>query len=339
MIIISRIKKLFKIILDINERYKLRSIPVFFQYYKARKKFYLGYGVFVSLGYPDMSTEQKESLLFMPEYLNRCFKVNPYSQLKTLRDKRTVIQRIPQYLGRECRIEEFTDKAGFMDFVKRHSSFYAKKNFHAASEGTRVFRDLSTEKDRQKAYDICKDEGLTIIEAFIEQHPVISHIYPHVVNTIRIHTMRGSDGINIVLMAELYVPSGGEKDTVHSKKDTYTIFIDQESGKLWDKAYKRTGELGIITYGEMCHCDTNAIFGDITIPYWDEVKAMVIDAASYITELAYIGWDVGITPGGPVIIEGNAISGILSSYQVKMSMINGGCGVRKEFEEMFALVD
>lgn len=336
---ISRIKNLFKIILDLSKRYKLRSFSAFFQYIRFRNKFEAGYDQFISLNYLDMSKEQKESLLFMPEYYGWCFRVNPYSQLKILRDKRTVIERMPQYLGRECRIEEFKDKDGFIEFGKRHGSFYAKKNFNAASQGTRVFRNLTGEKDIEEAYDLCKDEGLTIIEAFIEQHPILSNIYPDVVNTIRIHTMRGRDGIKIVLMPELYVASGGEKNTVHTKKDRYTIFIDLESGRLWKKAYRDIRSSGLKTYGETCHCDTGAIFSDITIPYWDEVKEMVVDAASYITELAYIGWDVGITPSGPVIIEGNAISGVLLSYQVNMSMINGGYGVRGEFEEMFALVD
>lgn len=334
--IIRRTKKLFHLVADLVNKYKLKFPLILFQYLWLRKKFGMGYGEFISLGYMDMSKEQKESLLFVPEYYNYCFKVNPYSQLKVLRDKRTVIQRLPQYLGRECWIEEFEDKTGFMEFAKKHTSLYAKKNFHAASEGTRVFRDLSTKNDCQEAYDICKDEKLTIIEAFIEQHPVLSNIYPHVVNTIRIHTMRGKEGIKIVLLPILHVASNGEENSINSEKDRYDIFIDIQSGRLWDKAFRLLKPLNITTYGESFHCDTGTIFGDITIPYWDEVKAMVIDAASYITELAYIGWDVAITPDGPVIIEGNAISGIMSSYQAEMSMINGGYGVRKEFEEIFA---
>lgn len=334
--IIKRISNLFRIIRDLNKRYKSRSILVFFQYLVFRKKFNVGYGDFISLGYLDMSEEQKNSLLFMPEYLTYCFQINPYSQLKVLRDKRTVILRLPQYLGRACMIEDFKDEANFMELTKILTSIYAKKNFHAAGIGTRVFRNLNTEDYRRKAYEICKNENLTIIEAFIEQHSVLSSIYPHVVNTIRIHTIRGKEGIRIVLLPELNLASGGEKDSIHSKKDRYSIFIDPQSGRLWEKAY-RINNLYITTYEETFHCDTGTVFKDITIPYWEEVKTMVIDAASYITELAYIGWDVAITPKGPVIIEGNAISGTLGSYQIKRSFINGGYGVKKEYKEIFAL--
>lgn len=136
----------------------------------------------------------------------------------------------------------------------------------------------------------------------------------------------------------MYVPSGGERDTVHSKQDRYTICIDPESGKLWDKAFKIKRHSGMVTYEDTYHCDTGTVFGDITIPYWKQVKEMVIDAASYIPELAYIGWDVAIGPERPFIIEGNAISGALSSYQMRMSMVNGGYGARKEFQEMFDAV-
>lgn len=334
--IVRRIQNRCKLIRVLARQYKLRFPVVFVQYMQVRKKYNMSLGNFITLGYVDMSKEQKESLLFMPEYLGNCFKINPFAQLKVLRDKRTVIQRLPQYLGRECRIEDFKDQAGFMAFTKRHTSFYAKKNFKAAGVGTRVYRNVDTEEERQSAYKTCQEEELTIIEAFIEQHDVICEIYPHVVNTIRIHTMRTKDGIKIVLTPEFYIPSGGEKDTVHSKKDRYNLFIDIKSGKLWDKAF-RIDALGLTSYGETSHCDTGTVFGDITIPYWEKVKEMVIDGASYIPELSYIGWDVAITPEGPVIIEGNAISGLLSSYQVKKSMVNGGYGVREEFEEMFAL--
>lgn len=184
------IKRLFIMIGNFVKRYKLRFPLALVQYARLRREFNMGWGEFIVLNYIDMSKEQKESFLFMSEDLTLCFEINPYSQLKVLRDKRTVIQRLPQYLGRECLIEDFTDQAGFLEFVKRHPSFYAKQNFSAAGKGTRVFRDLYSEKARREAFETCKKEGLTIIEAFIGQHPVLSGLYPHVVNTIRIHTIK-----------------------------------------------------------------------------------------------------------------------------------------------------
>ncbi|MEA4971532.1 MAG: sugar-transfer associated ATP-grasp domain-containing protein [Candidatus Pelethousia sp.] len=323
---------------DLIMKYKWKAPLVALTYLYVRKKYGMGYGGFRSIDYISLSKEQRESFLGIKEYFHRCFRINPYSELKVLRDKRTIINRLPHYLGRECLIEDFADDTAFLEFSKRHTSFFAKKNFTAAGKGIRVFRDIHTEEDRKGAYRICKEEDLTIIEQFISQHQVLSTIYPHVVNTIRIHTVRGSDGIQIVLSPELYIPSGGERDTVHTTEDRYSLFIDLSSGRLWNKAFT-TDRLGIIKHEETSHRDTGAIFGNICIPYWEEVKAMVIDAASCIPELAYIGWDVAITPTGPVIIEGNAISGALGNYQIQKSLTNGGYGVRKEYEDMFSLAE
>ena len=41
------------------------------------------------------------------------------------------------------------------------------------------------------------------------------------------------------------------------------------------------------------------------IPYWEKVLELCQQAAAIIPEIAFIGWDVAITPSGPILIEGN----------------------------------
>jgi Sugar-transfer associated ATP-grasp len=41
------------------------------------------------------------------------------------------------------------------------------------------------------------------------------------------------------------------------------------------------------------------------VPFWDEATALLRDAAIAFQPLPCIGWDVAITPNGPVLIEGN----------------------------------
>lgn len=41
------------------------------------------------------------------------------------------------------------------------------------------------------------------------------------------------------------------------------------------------------------------------LPYWDEVRSLVISAAAAFLPVRAIGWDVAITPDGPVLIEAN----------------------------------
>ena len=52
-------------------------------------------------------------------------------------------------------------------------------------------------------------------------------------------------------------------------------------------------------------------------PYWNEVLEMCKKASFEIPEVGYIGWDVAITPTGPVFVEGNELPGY-NLYQLPL---------------------
>lgn len=53
------------------------------------------------------------------------------------------------------------------------------------------------------------------------------------------------------------------------------------------------------------HPNTGVVFKDYQLPYWNEVIEVVKLMHSYLKDIKSIGWDVAITPNGPVLIEGN----------------------------------
>ncbi|MDO5555748.1 MAG: sugar-transfer associated ATP-grasp domain-containing protein [Clostridia bacterium] len=50
---------------------------------------------------------------------------------------------------------------------------------------------------------------------------------------------------------------------------------------------------------------TNIKFDGFQIPYWEEIKNMVLEASLINDKVNLIGWDVAISKNGPLIIEGN----------------------------------
>lgn len=50
---------------------------------------------------------------------------------------------------------------------------------------------------------------------------------------------------------------------------------------------------------------TNIKFDGFQIPYWEEIKEMVLKAALVNDKVNLVGWDVAISKNGPLIIEGN----------------------------------
>jgi len=53
------------------------------------------------------------------------------------------------------------------------------------------------------------------------------------------------------------------------------------------------------------HPRTGHLLTGFRVPLWEKTKRLLCDVAPLFLPLRTLGWDVGITPGGPVIIEAN----------------------------------
>ena len=78
--------------------------------------------------------------------------------------------------------------------------------------------------------------------------------------------------------------------------------VDPETGKIKYPAHAGDTPLGII-YTE--HPNTGVTIQGYQLPYVKEAIEMVFEAAELVPQVRYVGWDVAVTPNGPIIIEGN----------------------------------
>ena len=89
------------------------------------------------------------------------------------------------------------------------------------------------------------------------------------------------------------------------------IGVNMETGTLFAEA------LTDFTHGKgktyLVHPDNNLTFEGFQVPYFQEAKQLVIEAANRLPQLRVIGWDVAIRPDGPVLLEGNELPGIVFS--------------------------
>lgn len=53
------------------------------------------------------------------------------------------------------------------------------------------------------------------------------------------------------------------------------------------------------------HPNTGVIFEGYQLPFWEETKKLVTKAHEQLKDIKSIGWDIAITPSGPVLLEGN----------------------------------
>ncbi len=180
------------------------------------------------------------------------------------------------------------------------------------------------------AYDIINDD-VCILEKYIEQHDTYKSIYPNSVNTIRIHTVRNIKGTKIFFMPKLR--TGADNLQIDCGNSKYRIPLSEE-GAILDSFYVDSDKC--IVQKTAIHKDSGYSFikGN-QLPYVKEAMDLCLKAAELLPEMRYIGWDIAITPNGPVIVEANNISGFVNLYQVLCYKMNRMIP-RKEFEEMFA---
>lgn len=139
----------------------------------------------------------------------------------------------------------------------------------------------------------------TLVQERLKPHPVLAEILPDVCSTIRYMTLCTSSGVEH-LGAALRIGSGrGPTDNLAGGGMLAPIDLVTgiaERAILLDMDMPQS-----IDY----HPVTQASFADMVIPDWDEVKALVERGAKAFSFLPCIGWDIGITDQGPVVVEIN----------------------------------
>jgi hypothetical protein len=142
-----------------------------------------------------------------------------------------------------------------------------------------------------------------LFQETIKQHPDLDRMNPSCLNTIRIDTFVNPDGKIDIGSAYLRMSiSNSHIDNISSGGCQVGIVL--ETGKLKKYGYSLIKSLGVKILTE--HPITKTIFEDFSIPYFEEVKELVIKTAPLIPALRLIGWDVAIGESGPILIEGNS---------------------------------
>ena len=139
-----------------------------------------------------------------------------------------------------------------------------------------------------------------IIQERIVQHEKMSVLCPSCVNTIRLQTVMDKDGNVIPFGPGVRI---GREGSIVDNWALGGVFvgIDANTGRLMDTGILKP------KYGTKVteHPDTHVVFKDYIIPYYKEAENLVVNLHKLMYRSHSIGWDIAITPHGPVVIEGN----------------------------------
>ena len=143
-------------------------------------------------------------------------------------------------------------------------------------------------------------DGAYVLQERIRQCDEENRLYPNAVNTIRLVTIRKRGGEPRLLAKMQRIGTSKSNNVDNWAAGGIAVGIEG-NGFL-----KRWG-LYKYMYGRKtdCHPDSGVRFSDFKVPMLEEAIALVLNLHRYFYNIHSIGWDVALTPEGPVVVEGN----------------------------------
>lgn len=310
-----------------------KTIVEYLEYYKKYKnlpekmgfKSDLNYKMFVIYNYLKLTyylpDESKDYMMnFVPRRIQKFLlpEINPLSK------KFIVVDKV-----------EFYRLAGKYGYAIPRTYFYSKNGSLFDLEGNIVTTDSLRKLERKILFSKIIDGAAAvgakkevfsisdldlkekrIFQDALETHDQILELSPtKALNCVKISTYLKND--STVHFQLSFIKLGGENSIVDNiggaSGGGIAIPIDHESGKLKGIGYKEVGS----TLRVDKIPSTGKSFEGFTVPFYQEAVELVMKAHREVFyELKHIGWDVGITNSGPVLIEGNSGADMFAAQMI-----------------------
>ena len=186
--------------------------------------------------------------------------------------------------------------------IKPDRSTWGKGIFVATSFDGRLLRlvDGRESTPRELLTSVSARPGLTIIQERLLNHPALDVLQLPSLATLRVLTYGAETPA--VLRAAFKLPVGKSGvDNYHAGGIAAPVKLD--SGAVGAGVNARSLDWCA------AHPDTGGRFAGLTVPDWNRACELVCRAAAALPEFPCVGWDVAVTPRGPVLIEGNSTWG------------------------------
>jgi len=177
------------------------------------------------------------------------------------------------------------------------------KSVHVLSLSDGCLLADNKETSKEEMVQLFAGQKSSLLCEYVFQHPYSAAINPEAVNTIRIVTMWDYSVRQPFIAAAVH--RFGVKDTGpvdNFSKGGLCCAVDLEKGVL-SKGVSMPRNDGLTW--RTVHPESGSALENLVIPFWDMVKTKILQMASDLFFIPYIGWDIAITEDGFRVIEGN----------------------------------
>lgn len=203
--------------------------------------------------------------------------------------------KVSWYNGKQMRFEELDTivKHDMDAFCKETTGELGRGAFALKVEDGKIL--VNGEKSNIGIIEQKLGNANYIIQERLKNHPMLDAIYPNALNTLKFITVINDDGEVEFYDSVLRFGAGGN---VVDNAGQGGIFVGVESdGTLQSIGYYEAGKNKHLMVDGV-HPDTNARFGGLKLPYWDEIMKTAIEFHKFFYAVPSIGWDIAITPDG-----------------------------------------
>jgi len=224
-----------------------------------------------------------------------------------------------RYLHRDWMVVEEGGADALRAFTERLGTVIAKVPVSQAGLGVHRYHaaDVADWDDFHRGL---LARGEILVEEVIAQHPDLAAYCPGTVNTTRVTAFFDGGRTHVLAIAQKF-GRGAASDQM-TFGGFYTML--DEHGHAVGPGYDSHGHI------HERHPDSGLRIADFRLPLVDEVLAFVDEVARVVPRVQYVGWDVVVTPDGPVLVEGNWAAGV---YENKPSATGIRTGHKPRYRE------
>ncbi|MCR2793240.1 flagellar biosynthesis protein [Microbacterium sp. zg.Y625] len=203
------------------------------------------------------------------------------------------------HLHREWMVIEPGNAEALRTFALRHGTIVTKEPLGHQGRGVHRYH-VATVDDWPAFHRGLLARGEILVEQVIRQHDQLAALCPGTVHTTRVTAFFDGETTHILAMAQKF--GRGAVSDQNSFGGFYAML--DESGRATGAGYDSHNRV------YETHPDSGIRISDFQLPMFDEVIAFVDRVARIVPQVRYVGWDIAVTPQGPVLVEGNWAAGV-----------------------------
>jgi hypothetical protein len=168
---------------------------------------------------------------------------------------------------------------------------------YQSPRGERLTTDALCERLRKRSF-----KRPLLVQRRLQNHAALARLNNGALSTVRVLTCLDEHGEPEIIGAAMRMAIGSNRAVDNLHAGGIAAAVDVNTGVLGLASnLGADARLGWIDR----HPDTGATIAGAQLPMWGEVRAFAIRAHRAFADRVIVGWDIAITPDGPVLVEGN----------------------------------